>query len=381
MSNQDTQGGDHGALERELAAALRERADAIHPTDRWSEIGAATRSTQPSPRRWPGVLLAAAAVTAVIAGVLAFRPDPLPTTPATPGPSASSTMRESPTPSAPASAAPSPSTDSSMTGAWTDPLDAVPPPGVPASLPVYYLAAEALGWPESGLGLRRAWVPARTGTSPEEKVKAALVLAMQRPIATEGGIKAWGSMGIGAVLVGDAQISVDLFGTPDPDVTEQIAALSVQQLVFTAQAAAGKGNLPVHFVRSSGETTLWSMPINGPFTRPTRVGLSTWLTDLWINEPSVVDGQSATVAANTPVTVKGEASAHEANIEWEVTRSDGSLVSGGITTATVGAPDRGTFEFSINGLSAGSYSLKAFSRSMKDGQGELASDKIMLTVR
>ncbi|HQH06988.1 MAG TPA: Gmad2 immunoglobulin-like domain-containing protein, partial [Phycicoccus sp.] len=161
----------------------------------------------------------------------------------------------------------------------------------------------------------------------------------------------------------------------------QIAALSVQQLVFTAQAAAGKGNLPVHFVRSSGETTLWSMPINGPFTRPTRVGLSTWLTDLWINEPSVVDGQSATVAANTPVTVKGEASAHEANIEWEVTRSDGSLVSGGITTATVGAPDRGTFEFSINGLSAGSYSLKAFSRSMKDGQGELASDKIMLTVR
>ena len=72
MSNQDTQGGDHGALERELAAALRERADAIHPTDRWSEIGAATRSTQPSPRRWPGILLAAAAVTAVVGGERAF---------------------------------------------------------------------------------------------------------------------------------------------------------------------------------------------------------------------------------------------------------------------------------------------------------------------
>jgi len=368
MSNQDTQGGDHGALERELAAALRERADAIHPTDRWSEIGAATRSTQPSPRRWPGILLAAAAVTAVVAGVIAFRPDPLPTTPATPGPSESSTMRSSTDPS------PQPS-------ASTDPLDAIPPPGVPASLPVYYLATEALGWPESGLGLRRAWVPARTGTSPEEKVKAALVLAMQRPIATEGGIKPWGSMGIGAVVVNDAQISVDLFGTPDPDVTEQIAALSVQQLVFTAQAAAGKGNLPVHFVRSSGETALWSMPINGPFTRPTRVGLSTWLTDLWITIPAVRDGSPSTLPQRVGFDVSGQASVFEGNIAWEVIDAEGRIVQRGVATASAGAPDRGDFTFTADGLPAGNYTVKAYATSPKDGQSETASDKVLITVQ
>ncbi len=378
MSNQDTQGGDHGALERELAAALRERAEAIHPTDRWSEIGAATRSTQASPRRRPVIFLAAAAVTAVIAGVMAFRPDPMPSTPATPGPALSSSPAESPLSS---TAAPSPSATPSLTGVWTDPLDATPPAGVPATLPVYYLATEALGWPESGLGLRRAWVPARTGTSPEEKVKAALVLAVQRPIANEGGLRPWGSMGIGAVVVGDAQISVDLFGTPNPDVTEQIAALSVQQLVFTAQAAAGKGNLPVHFVRSSGETTLWSMPINGPFTRPTRVGLSTWLTDLWITIPAVRDGSATTLPQGVGFDVSGQASVAEGNVVWEVTDAESRIVQRGVTTANVGAPDRGEFTFTIDGLPAGDYTVKAYATSPRDGQSETASDKLEITVQ
>lgn len=45
----------------------------------------------------------------------------------------------------------------------------------------------------------------------------------------------------------------------------------------------------------------------------------------------------------TPVIISGDASVFEANLEWRITDSAGRVLANGNTTATAGAPARGTF--------------------------------------
>ena len=61
---------DHRALENELRAALAHRAEQVRPSDRWEEIAMTTAKAPTTTRRWPIVLLAAAALMGCGAGIL-----------------------------------------------------------------------------------------------------------------------------------------------------------------------------------------------------------------------------------------------------------------------------------------------------------------------
>ena len=71
----------------------------------------------------------------------------------------------------------------------------------------------------------------------------------------------------------------------------------------------------------------------------------------------------------SPVTISGDASVFEAALAWRITDTAGRVIVEGFTTASLGAPGRGTFSVSA------SYTVPAetvafievFSRSAKDG--------------
>ena len=78
-------------------------------------------------------------------------------------------------------------------------------------------------------------------------------------------------------------------------------------------------------------------------------------------------GLGATVAS--PVTISGDASVFEAALAWRITDTSGRVIVEGFTTASLGAPGRGTYSVSVT------YTVQTetvafveiFSRSPKDG--------------
>ncbi|MDQ1539904.1 MAG: hypothetical protein QOH29_630, partial [Actinomycetota bacterium] len=66
----------------------------------------------------------------------------------------------------------------------------------------------------------------------------------------------------------------------------------------------------------------------------------------------------------------------EANVSWELTQKGGRLQSG-FVTASIGAPERGTWSVPLNGLAPGKYTLRAWETSMKDGSITYLDDKVI----
>jgi hypothetical protein len=99
-----------------------------------------------------------------------------------------------------------------------------------------------------------------------------------------------------------------------------------------------------------------------------------------ITEPAHSVASTMSVTANEPLTLRGEASVHEGTVQWRVTNSTREVVASGVTSASVGAPGRGTLEFTIKGLPAGRSTIRAFSSSMAEGRGDLADDTVAITV-
>lgn len=100
------------------------------------------------------------------------------------------------------------------------------------------------------------------------------------------------------------------------------------------------------------------------------------LCDIWIDSPS----PGATVRASDSVKVRGQAVAWEANVEWEL-RSATATVREGFTTASIGAPSRGTFTVDLGLLEKGTYTFRAFTTSAEDGVRVLAERDVTFTVR
>jgi hypothetical protein len=57
----------------------------------------------------------------------------------------------------------------------------------------------------------------------------------------------------------------------------------------------------------------------------------------------VVKQPLANSHVHSPLTISGDASVFEANLSWEVTDTAGRVLAKGFTTASAGAPERGTF--------------------------------------
>jgi hypothetical protein len=178
----------------------------------------------------------------------------------------------------------------------------------------------------------------------------------------------WQGVEVDKVEVTGAEIDVVL-STGAKGLSASEGRVAVEQLVWTAQAAVGEGNLPVRFTLADGGTSLaGGETTDHTYSRPSD-DMAVWaiLSPVWIDSPS----RGESLAAGK-VTVTGVASTNEANVQWEVLQG-GKPVASGHTTAEVAAPQRGKYTFTTTALPAGDYTVKVFETSMKDGSVSAAA--------
>lgn len=360
-------------LEIALREALDARAALVEPDDRLDEI---LRRSDPAlsgrTPRWWMPLAAAAAVLAVVTGVwigLAGPTEPVPGGSPTPLPTAS--------PSATTSSAPvlTPTTEA------PPPTTAAPPSPTSTSTPstsvlaVYVISNEVDSEPSLKLGLRREWVRLQAAADPASRVEAAVREAMTRSHDNgSGSVTMWAGAELDGVVVTADRIVIDFDTVPEgAPGTPAEQGLAIQQLVWTAQAAVGRGNLPVEF--RSPTNLLFEASARGEFQRPGPQELWRDLADIWITSPT-----REQVLPTGRVTVTGEASVFEATVSWQLLR-DGTVVDEGFTTASIGAPGRGTYEIALGRLAPGEYAIRVYATSAEDGAVTSAEERMPFTVR
>ncbi len=78
---------------------------------------------------------------------------------------------------------------------------------------------------------------------------------------------------------------------------------------------------------------------------------------------------TANAKLTSPVTISGDASVFEAALQWRITDTSGRVIVEGNTTASLGAPGRGTYSVSATyTVSAETPAfIEVYSRSAKDG--------------
>lgn len=355
-----------------LRAAIDERAVQIEPGDRLEDIlEAARRRRAPAATRWWMPLAAAAAVLAVAAGFWLGLPDgsaPVPGASDRPPVSASPSVVPSDGPEATGS--PTPTTSATTTPPATA--------GAPAVLPVYYVAP--IGDDGRRARLYREWLTVAGVTREADdllRARTAVELAMTAvPPGTDGYLRSWDGVDLLDVSVTDEQITITLSGPGGTGLSEDTERVSVQQLVWTAQAAVGRGTIPVRFVLADGSDAIFgSQPVDRTYDRPaSRDSYHEDLAPLWVTSPT--RGQRL---AGGPVTVTGEACVFEATVSWQLMR-DGAVVDDGFVTASVGAPGRGTYEIPLDTLAPGSYAVRVYELSAEDGQRVSAETTMPFTV-
>ena len=91
--------------------------------------------------------------------------------------------------------------------------------------------------------------------------------------------------------------------------------------------------------RTPSPTPTVATPSPSPSPSPTPLP-----TPLVSSRGSIVVKQPlANSHVHSPLTIAGEASVFEANLSWQVTDTAGRVLAKGFTTASAGAPQRGTF--------------------------------------
>lgn len=195
-----------------------------------------------------------------------------------------------------------------------------PPVATPADVPVavYYQGSTPLG-PR----LYRSFEPAADDT-----LATALGL-LSAPPSDPDYRSPWadGAFEGGAVVDGVIEVAlspdVDLAGSSAP--TGDAAALAVQQVVYTAQAAAAD-LLPVRFVRDGAPVdVVLGVDTSAPVTRAPALDTLALVSISDPAEGQVVEGGS--------FVAQGVASSFEATVEWEVRDETDAVVASGFATA------------------------------------------------
>jgi hypothetical protein len=371
--------GEFDRVERQLRTELARDTARVRPTERLhailheaNEAGPVTATGGSGPRRWLVPVAAAAAVAAIIGGVWwSGQQDRTGTTPpASSGPSVQPTTGPSGATSNPTSGTSSPSSSSTSGPAATQsallPVYFVGPQGDPA--PTYKLFREFL----------RHDVPVNADLATRVKLALTEAIDAQRFTNTDGYLQPWSGQTIGDVEVTDDAISVDLAsaGNPQAAVTAEIRRLAVQELVWTAQAAAQK-TVPVRFTVQGGSAELFgSIPTTGTFTRPPADRAYEDLAPLWVTSPT----RDQVLSASKAVTVTGSAIVFEATVTWELDRG-ATQVKKGHTMASVGAPMQGTYSIALGTLAPGTYTIRVVELSQADGEQVHAEASRIFTVR
>ena len=348
--------GQFSDIEEGLRRAFAEEADSITPDERLAEIRAEVAEVPArAARRWLAPVAAAVAVLLVagLAWLLVLRPDERsPVTiatgsisaPATPAPSESPPTQSASNPSPSESAASAPLADT-------------------RALPVYYVGEGTTGVPWL---LHRAFLPGQlVASDPSASADQAVGIALAGEDANghsltayEGYLQPWQPGTTAATTVGPSEIRVVLSGPGRAGLANDQQRIAVQQLVWTATAAAG-ADRPVRVTTASGAPIFDTMP-GGVYKRPAATYED--LAPLWITEP----GPYVPVPASRPIVVNGEACVFEAQFSWELSRS-GKVIRSGTTTASSGCPDRGTYSIDLGVLPRGDYSIRVYALSAADG--------------
>ncbi len=371
-----------------LTDALNAQAGAITPHDRLADILAEAhgdtwaRDFGPRARsRWAWSAVAAAAAIAIVAGTVwvGSRPDPE----AGRGAAASSvptvTTPQATPSSGPASPTPTTPTTPSVTSAPSPGASPSLPGGVLQAVPVYYVGPRLVTGGGSVLFREFVRTSVPTPATPEARARAAVALAIAESPAGSSYERLWAGVSLVGVDVGEAdRITIRLSGPAT--VSRDDAGIAVQQLVWTAQAAAGQGNLPVRFVLEDGSATVaGDLAASTDYLRPAdETEVAGLLAPLWIDNPA----RGQVLPASSAITVTGQASTFEAALSWQLLDNGKgeTVVHDGFATASAGAPARGEFTFTLPPLAPGSYTIRVFEVSMKDGS-DFAEQRIPFTVR
>ena len=245
-----------------------------------------------------------------------------------------------------------------------------------ATLPVYFVGASS----SDRFGLYREFVRVAVpaGATPAQKARAAVAVAMNAQPFTnfEPYVQPWSGTSVKNVTVTPSLISITLSGPGAPGFNSEQTRLAVQELVWTAQAAIGKGPIPVKFVVAGSTKLFGTYPTARTYNRPAKDLQYQDLAPIWITSP--VRGQ--VFGSGAPVVAKGESCAFEATTQWQLKKS-GKALKSGVTTASSGCPTRGAWQVNLGKLAAGSYTFRMYELSMEDGKKVIAETSKPFTVR
>ena len=238
-----------------------------------------------------------------------------------------------------------------------------PVSSAPATYPVWVYYVDKRKDPDQLLFREQAVAPA----SPLHTfVKDAVTAMLSTPAHDPDYTSYWpaGTTVTAVNITGDTTAVVDLSAQAANGPTGK-GAISAQQLLYTIIASAPKIDGLQLRINGTPVTSLWGSPL-----ATTVAPEPAWqvLGHVWITSPL----QAETVASS--VTISGEASVFEATVSWQILRSGGVLKHGS-TNATLGAPDRGTWSVTVQGLAPGPYTVRAYEVSPKDGSITHVDDK------
>ena len=358
-------------LEHRLRAALHMESARINPRERRTEILAMTRQTRQEtksaqPRRRWLIPAAAAASVALIGAAVWGVSNAGGSQPLTPAATATSTPAPTTAPTAalpavpPSRSAPSGSPSATSNGKLGGATSQV----ALVSLPAYFVGANMPAGNTFGLYREfvRTAVPA--GATQARKARAAVAIAMSAApfTTTTPFLKPWTGTSVTNVTVSPGRITITLSGPGAPGLTAAQTRLAVQQLVWTAQAAVGQGNIPVKFLVTNGTVKLFgTYPTSQTYNRPPAALQYEVLAPIWVTSP--VQNQ---VFPAGPVVAAGQSCAFEGTTAWQL-KKGGAVAKSGSTLASSGCPTRGTWQVKLGALGTGSYTFRMYEVSMKDG--------------
>ena len=354
---------DEDAIVRRLRRALEAEAEMVHPDQRGlgtilERIEAEERSRRRPWLPWAGALVAAA-VAGIVAGIVltsdgpdAGQPAATPTVTDTSGPVTAEPTTPPPT-TAPATTAP-------------------PAAGTLTGIPVYWV-----GQPNRDFALFREFRDVPDAGGPIASAVAAMT--REKPLDPDY-TTPWRPASRVEVSRDGSNVTVDLSADAfaNTNVGSALAELAVQQLVYTATAAAQTGGTPASTVTVTvdGEPyDAWgTVRLGEPMQRASQVEVQ---SHAWVLSPT----QGATVPAGT-VTFKGFGTSFEANFVWRIATESGAEVAKGFATGGTGTGGFGEFTFTAD-LAPGSYTVEVSTDDPSggaEGPGAATDDKAF-TVR
>ena len=309
----------------DLRRVLHDAVSDVQPHGTLDDIRSRTEKVDPMTKRWFLPTIAVAAVmAAVVGGAFWLVNDD----DSTGGPSGTPTHRTS--------TSPSPSNPSGTPG--TDTAE--------RAVPIYYVGLTA-----HGKKLFREFQKQDICQDAECLLKASAVAAVNGEPQDSDYRTLWpDGATVGSVSQDGDTIVIDLAsGVHDRPATlsSEDAGLAIQQLVYSAQAAVGRGRLPVQLLIDGQHTdTVLGVPASEPLAAANPDDV---LAPVQIDNPA----NGATVSST--FTVSGRAATFEANVVWEVKQGD-AVVKHGFTTAQE-CCTLAPFSFTVEGLSPGDYTL------------------------